>query len=65
MLIRRSAKKNPGNARSFMPIILIGLVPGLMYMGVCTAMEAAAIGTFGALVLLIINKRFTWKVLHD
>ncbi|MBI5896485.1 MAG: TRAP transporter large permease subunit [Desulfobacterales bacterium] len=47
------------------PIILIGLVLGLMYMGVCTAMEAAAIGTFGSLIVLIVNKRFTWKVLHE
>ena len=48
-----------------MPIILIGLVLGLMYMGVCTAMEAAAIGCFGALVVLILNKKFSWKVLNE
>jgi tripartite ATP-independent transporter DctM subunit len=47
------------------PMILITAVLGLMYMGVCTAMEAAAIGAFGALIVLIINKRFTWKVLHE
>jgi tripartite ATP-independent transporter DctM subunit len=47
------------------PILLITCVLGLMYMGVCTAMEAAAIGAFGALVVLVINRRFTWSMFHD
>ncbi|KJS30393.1 MAG: TRAP dicarboxylate transporter subunit DctM [Desulfatitalea sp. BRH_c12] len=47
------------------PVFLIMLVLGLMYLGVCTAMEASAIGAMGALIVLIINKRFSWKVLHE
>ena len=47
------------------PVILITLVLGLMYMGICTAMEASAIGAFGALIVLVINRKFSWKVLHD
>lgn len=47
------------------PIILILCVLGLMYAGVCTAMEAAAIGALGSLVVLIINKKFTWAVLQE
>jgi tripartite ATP-independent transporter DctM subunit len=47
------------------PILLITCVLGLMYVGVCTAMEAAAIGAFGALIVLIVNRRFSWSIFHD
>jgi tripartite ATP-independent transporter DctM subunit len=47
------------------PIILILLVLGLIYLGICTPTEAAGIGAFGSLVVLFINRRFTWAVLAD
>jgi len=47
------------------PIILILLVLGLLYIGVCTPTEAAGIGAMGALLVLFINRRFTWKVFTD
>ena len=49
------------------PIMLILLVLGLLYLGVCTPTEAAGIGAMGALVVLLINRplAFTWKVLND
>ncbi|MDA8140456.1 MAG: TRAP transporter large permease subunit, partial [Desulfobacteraceae bacterium] len=47
------------------PIILVMIVLGLMYMGVCTATEAAALGCLGSLIVLTINKKFTWKVVHE
>jgi tripartite ATP-independent transporter DctM subunit len=47
------------------PIILILLVLGLLYLGICTPTEAAGIGAMGAFVVLFVKKRFTWSVLHD
>jgi tripartite ATP-independent transporter DctM subunit len=47
------------------PIILILVVLGLLYLGVCTATEAAGLGAIGALVVLFINGRFTWQVLNE
>lgn len=47
------------------PILLIFLVLGFIYFGICTPTEAGGIGAFGALVVLFINRRFTWKVFAD
>ncbi len=47
------------------PIFLVFLVLGLIYIGVCTPTEAAGIGAFGSLVVLIINKRFSWEVVNE
>jgi len=47
------------------PIILILLVLGVIYFGICTPTEAAGIGAFGSLVVLFVNRRFTWPVFTD
>ncbi len=47
------------------PIILILLVLGVIYFGICIPTEPAGIGAFGSLVVLFINRRFTWKVFTD
>lgn len=44
------------------PIILIFVVLGLLFMGVTTIIECAAIGAVGALVCAAINRRLTWKM---
>jgi len=48
-----------------LPVILILLVLGLIYIGVCTPTEASGIGAMGSLIVLIINRKFSWKVLHE
>ena len=47
------------------PIILIFLVLGLIYTGVCTPSEAGGIGAFGALICTAIYGNFTLKNLKE
>jgi len=44
-----------------MPVLLIGLVLGVIYTGICTPTEASGIGAFGALICVIAHRRFTWR----
>ena len=48
-----------------LPISLIILVLGVIYKGICTPTEAAAIGAFGASLCLILKKRFTWSIFRE
>ena len=48
-----------------LPIILIFLVLGVIYTGICTPTEASGIGALGALVVIIIKRRFTWQMFTD
>ena len=45
-----------------LPIILIFLVLGVIFKGIATPTEAAAIGALGALFCATISKRLTWDV---
>ena len=45
-------------------IILIVLVLGSIYMGVATPTEAAAVGAFGALLINIFQRQFSWRMLQ-
>lgn len=47
------------------PMALILAVMGTILAGVATPTEAAALGAFGALVLAIINKKFSWQVMKE
>lgn len=47
------------------PVILILMVLGFIYWGICTPTEAAGIGAFGAFLILFIQRRFTWAVFWD
>jgi tripartite ATP-independent transporter DctM subunit len=47
------------------PVILIFLVLGLLFMGVTTLVECAAIGAVGAMVCAAINRRLTRKVIAE
>ncbi len=47
------------------PMALILLVMGTILAGVATPTEAAGFGAFGALILAIINRKFSWEVLRD
>ena len=44
-------------------IVLIFLVLGTIFLGLATPTEAGAMGAVGAVVLAIINNRFTWSLL--
>jgi len=48
-----------------LPIVLIFLVLGVIYTGICTPTEASGIGAFGALVVIIAKRRFTWQIFVD
>src|SRR5438045_2712895 len=46
------------------PIALILLVLGVIFFGIATPVEAAGIGTFGALVVCALNRRLNWINVH-
>lgn len=48
-----------------LPMILIAAVLGVIYFGVCTPTEAAAIGAGGAVVCSYIYRKLTWKNLYQ
>lgn len=47
------------------PMALILAVMGTILAGVATPTEAAALGALGALILAILNRKFSWKVLKE
>src|SRR5256884_8937445 len=47
------------------PIALILLVLGVIFFGIATPVEAAGIGTFGALVVCALHRRLTWITLGE
>ncbi len=48
-----------------LPIILIIVVLGSLYSGMCTPTEAAGLGAFGAIVCTAIHRRLNWKNLKE
>lgn len=46
-------------------LILFVLVVGLVFLGITTATEAAAIGAIGGLVLMIARRRLSWTTFKD
>ncbi len=46
------------------PIILVILVLGAIFSGIATPVEAAGIGTFGALVVAAFARRLSWTNIH-
>ena len=47
------------------PVLLIFAVLGSIFTGLATPTEAASIGAIGALIICIIYRRFSWKVLTE
>ncbi len=43
------------------PLLLVALVLGVMYLGICTPTEAAGIGAAGAFLAAAIHRRLTWE----
>jgi len=46
-------------------LILFIVVIGGMFAGVFTATEAAAVGAAGSLVIALVKRKLTWKILHQ
>ncbi len=46
------------------PIVLVVLVLGVIFTGIATPVEAAGIGTFGALVVAALYRRLTWDAIR-
>lgn len=44
-----------------LPILLVFLVLGVIYGGVCTPTEASAVGAFGAVFCAIVYRKLTWS----
>ncbi len=47
------------------PIILVVLVLGVIFTGVATPVEAAGIGTFGAIVVTAMHRRLNWPAVRE
>ncbi len=47
------------------PMILVVLVLGVIFTGVATPVEAAGIGTFGALVVAALARRLSWTAIRE
>jgi tripartite ATP-independent transporter DctM subunit len=47
------------------PMALILAVMGTILAGIATPTEAAALGAFGALILAIFNRKFSWQVMKE
>ncbi len=49
----------------FTPVLLIVLVLGVIFTGVATPVEAAGIGTFGAIFVSAMHRRLSWGALRE
>ncbi len=47
------------------PIMLIVLVLGVIFVGIATPVEAAGIGTFGALFVAALHRRLNWTAIRE
>lgn len=48
-----------------MPILLVVIVLGMLFIGIATPVEAAGVGSFGAIAVALMHRRFTFKTLMD
>jgi tripartite ATP-independent transporter DctM subunit len=51
--------------KTLAPIILIMVALGVIFFGVATPVEAAGIGTFGALIVCAMHRRLTWDTIRE
>jgi tripartite ATP-independent transporter DctM subunit len=51
--------------RTIMPVLLIILVLGVIFVGIATPVEAAGIGTFGAFIVCAVHRRLTWPTIQE
>jgi len=48
-----------------LPIMIILMVLGSIYLGVCTATEAAALGVLGAIISAAVYRKFNWILIKE
>jgi tripartite ATP-independent transporter DctM subunit len=48
-----------------LPALLVVLVLGSIFLGIATPTEASGVGAFGSLIICILYRRLTWKVITD
>jgi len=48
-----------------LPIMIIIMVLGSIYAGICTATEAAALGCLGAVISAIVYRKLTWTLIKE
>ncbi|MDL2269776.1 TRAP transporter large permease subunit [Desulfosarcina sp. OttesenSCG-928-A07] len=48
-----------------LPVLLILLVLGVIYLGICTPTEASAVGALGAMFCAFVRKKLTWTNLKE
>ncbi len=48
----------------FAPLALVSLVLGIIFAGIATPVEAAGVGTFGAVVVAAMHRRLSWENLR-
>jgi tripartite ATP-independent transporter DctM subunit len=51
--------------KTIAPVLLIMLALGVIFLGVATPVEAAGIGTFGAIFVCALHRRLTWLMIRD
>ncbi len=51
--------------RTIMPVLLIILVLGVIFLGIATPVEAAGIGTFGAFIVCAAHRQLDWVTIRD
>lgn len=51
--------------KTIAPILLIGLALGVIFFGVATPVEAAGIGTFGAIFVCALHRRLNWITIRE
>ena len=51
--------------KAIAPLLLILLVLGIIFLGIATPVEAAGIGTFGALFVSALNRRLNWPAVEE
>lgn len=48
-----------------MPILLVVIVLGMLFVGIATPVEAAGVGSFGAIAVALMHKRFSFETLKE
>ena len=51
--------------RTIAPVLLIVLALGVIFLGIATPVEAAGIGTFGAIFVCALHRRLTWLTIRE
>jgi tripartite ATP-independent transporter DctM subunit len=46
------------------PMLLVGLVLGVMFVGIASPTEAAGVGAFGSIVIVTLQRKFGWAKLY-